>query len=150
MLDKNQISMVKRSWASLDDLDLVASLFYKNLFQLDPALKGLFPEDLKDQKKKLMDMISLAVGSLDRIEDLVPAIKNMGKRHIDYGVDQEDYVTVGQALLITLEMGLDRAFTPDLREAWTLTYTILSKTMMTAYEDFTPIQESSSMEMNPT
>ena len=42
------------------------------------------------------------------------------------------YATVGAALLWTLEQGLGQAFTSDVRDAWTKTYTLLSSAMKLA------------------
>ncbi len=39
---------------------------------------------------------------------------------------------VGQALLWTLEKALGRAFTPELRHAWTTVYTLVATTMQEA------------------
>jgi hemoglobin-like flavoprotein len=62
----------------------------------------------------------------------VPAIQALGRRHKGYGVTETNYATVGQALLWTLEQGLGEAFTPDVREAWTVTFVLVSGTMKTA------------------
>ena len=49
-----------------------------------------------------------------------------------YGVADRHYDTVGEALLWTLEMGLGRAFTPEVKEAWTAVYGLLATTMREA------------------
>ena len=73
-----------------------------------------------------------APGGLDNLEAIVPAVQELGVRHVNYGVKEEDYATVGSALLSTLEAGLGDAFTPEVKEAWTITYTTLSTTMIDA------------------
>jgi hemoglobin-like flavoprotein len=62
----------------------------------------------------------------------VPAIEALGRWHKVYGVAEANYATVGQALPWTLEQGLCEAFTPDVREAWTATFVLVSDTMKTA------------------
>jgi hemoglobin-like flavoprotein len=47
-------------------------------------------------------------------------------------VQDSHYDTVGAALLWTLEQGLGAAFTAEVREAWTETYTILATVMRQA------------------
>ena len=79
-----------------------------------------------------MKMISTAVNGLDRLEEIVPAVEALGTRHVDYGVKDADYDTVGTSLLWTLEQGLGEDFTPDVREAWTVVYTLLATTMKSA------------------
>ena len=58
--------------------------------------------------------------------------KNMGKRHVAYGVQDKDYDSVGAALLWTLGKGLGEDFTPETEAAWAKTYGILSTTMKDA------------------
>ena len=125
-----QAVLVKQSWAKVMPIaDKAAELFYGKLFETDPELKPLFKGDMKEQGAKLMKMINTAVNSLDRLEDIVPAVQNLGKRHVEYGVKDADYDTVGGALLWTLEQGLGEAFTPDVKEAWATVYGVLASTM---------------------
>lgn len=60
-------------------------------------MKKLFKTDLSEQGKKLMTMIDTVVKSLENLEAVIPAIQASGKRHVDYGVKDEDYDTVGEA-----------------------------------------------------
>ncbi len=125
-----QAALVKSSWEQVLPIqDTAAELFYGKLFALDPELKSLFKGDMKEQGRKLMMMINTAVRGLDNLSAIVPAVQNLGKRHVGYGVKTEDYATVGIALLWTLEQGLGPAFTPDVKSAWTEVYTVLATTM---------------------
>jgi hemoglobin-like flavoprotein len=92
----------------------------------------LFKGDMAEQGRKLMAMIGTAVANLRRIDTIVPAVQQLGKRHAGYGVNDADYETVGAALLWTLETGLGDAFTPPVREAWTVCYVTLANVMKTA------------------
>lgn len=112
--------------------DQAAALFYARLFELDPSLRPMFRGDMTEQGRKLMHVLALAVSSLDRIETLLPAVRQLGVKHTGYGVREEHYATVGEALLWTLEKGLGPAFTPEVRAAWTTTYTLLAQTMIDA------------------
>ncbi len=109
--------------------DQAAALFYGRLFEMDPSLRPLFKTDLVEQGKKLMQMIGFAVKGLDTLDQLVPAVQSLGKRHAGYGVTDAHYETVGGALLWTLEKGLGPAFTPDVKAAWATVYTLLATTM---------------------
>lgn len=106
-----------------------ASLFYNRLFVTDPGLRELFKGDLAEQKRKLMTMIGIAVNGLTRLDSLVPAVRDLGRRHAEYGVQAKDYGTVGAALLWTLEQGLGTGFTPEVKDAWVTAYTVLATTM---------------------
>jgi hemoglobin-like flavoprotein len=112
--------------------DTAAALFYGRLFELDPSLRPMFTTDLKEQGKKLMNMLTLAVRGLDKLDQLVPAVQALGRRHAGYGVRPEHYNTVAAALIWTLEKGLGEAFTPEVKEAWVTVYTLLAKTMQDA------------------
>ncbi len=54
----------------------------------------------------------------------------MGARHVDYGVQNEDYDKVADAFLWTLQQGLGEAFTPEVKEAWVITYTTVASVMI--------------------
>ncbi len=130
-MHESEIALVQSSWEQVVPIaDTAAKLFYNRLFDIDPSLKALFAQtDMAEQRKKLMQIITVAVRGLQRIDELLPAIEAMGRRHSGYGVREEHYTTVATALLWTLEQGLGPAFTPDVRSAWVETYTILSAVM---------------------
>ena len=128
-----QIALVQNSWKQvLPIAEDAAAIFYAKLFELDPALKPMFRGDMKEQGKKLMQMITVAVKSLGSLEDILPAVQALGRRHVGYGVEDRHYDTVGTALLATLEAGLGKAFTPEMRDAWAQTYGTLAGVMKDA------------------
>lgn len=128
-----QISLIQTSWASVVPIkEQAAALFYGRLFELDPALKPLFKGDIVEQGKKLMQMLNTVVNGLTQLDQIVPVAKALGKRHVEYGVKPEYYDTVASALLWTLEKGLGSAFTPPVKEAWTLAYATLASVMKDA------------------
>ncbi|MGJ8697672.1 MAG: globin family protein [Verrucomicrobiaceae bacterium] len=135
-LTLEQKILVQESWEKVAPIaPTAASLFYEKLFELDPNLKPMFANsDMNDQGKKLMLMIGAAVKGLDSLGELVPAVQGLGKRHVKYGVQASHYDTVGAALLDTLAKGLGDDFTPDAKEAWTITYTTLAGLMIEASE----------------
>ena len=128
-----QITLVKSSWAKVVPIaPAAARLFYGKLFDLDPALRPLFKGDMEEQGKKLMRMVGTAVNGLDRLDQIVPAVRDLGVRHAGYGVTDAHYDTVGAALLWTLAQGLGDAFTRETEAAWTTVYGLLADTMKTA------------------
>lgn len=128
-----QITLIKTSWDKVLPIsETAAELFYAKLFELDSALKPLFKGNMKEQGAKLMKMINTVVNSLDKFETIVPAVQNLGERHVGYGVTDEHYDTVAEALLWTLGQGLGDAFTDEFKEAWTSAYVILATTMKEA------------------
>ncbi|MFO1244766.1 MAG: globin family protein [Ramlibacter sp.] len=125
-----QINLVQETFADVKPIAATAAeLFYNRLFTLDPALRPLFKGEMGQQGQMLMSMIGSAVGGLRNLEKLAPVVRQLGARHVRYGVRTEHYATVGSALLWTLEQGLGPKFTPDVRDAWTAAYTLLSDVM---------------------
>jgi hemoglobin-like flavoprotein len=118
-LTPSQQLLVRNSFAQVEPIaDTAARMFYDELFERDPRLRHLFKNDMAEQRKKLMQMLAVAVEHLNDWETISNAIRALGKRHRGYGVLPADYGTVGGALIATLERGLGPEFTPEVREAW--------------------------------
>ena len=128
-----QVFLVQRSWRLAQPVaNTVAEIFYARLFALDPAVQALFKNDMREQRRKLMAVIGGVVSELSRLERVVPAVQQLGRRHAGYGVRDAHYATVGAALLWALEQALNEAFTPDVKSAWACAYGLLAKTMQDA------------------
>jgi hemoglobin-like flavoprotein len=123
--------LVRSTWALVRPIqEEAARLFYGRLFETDPSTRPLFAHsDMVRQGRMLMQTINIAVTSLDRLEEIRPAIEDLGRRHAGYGVTAEHYASVGAALLWTLGQGLGEEFTPEVEEAWAETYWTLATIM---------------------
>ena len=127
----SQIQLVQSTLAFLvSEKEQVAHLFYSRLFQLDPALRDLFSDDIAKQGQKVVTMLGTLISGLNRPEQIVPILSALGQRHAGYGVKDSDYATVGSALLWTLERCLGPDFTADMRDAWIALYFVVSRTMI--------------------
>src|SRR5262245_59997381 len=106
MLTLTQKNLVQESFADIAPIaDDAAALFYRRLFEIDPSLRHMFRGEMAEQRKKLMQMLTAAVKGLDRLDQLIPVVQELGRRHAVYGVADAHYETVGEALLWTLEKG---------------------------------------------
>ena len=96
-----QIALVKETWSKVIPIsETVARLFYDRLFETSPQLAPMFDGvDLVSQRQKLVKAINMVVISLERIGSLIPTIREMGRRHVGYGVEESHYAQVGAALL---------------------------------------------------
>ncbi len=112
--------------------DTAAELFYGRLFSMNPEYRALFNGDMTEQGRKLMQHLNMVVRGLQKLEQIVPAVQTLGRKHVHYGVQPQDYDAVGEALIWTLEQGLGPSFTPEVRDAWMAAYTILASTMIEA------------------
>ena len=132
-MDQRQVDLVRASFASLPkDAEAVGMLFYALLFKIDPDLRPLFRGDMRRQSELLITMISTAVENLDRLDLVLSAVRDLGRRHAGYGVKESDYDTVETALLLTLAQALGGEFTPEVRRAWIACYRTLAEVMKTA------------------
>jgi hemoglobin-like flavoprotein len=133
-MTNEQKVLVQQSWEQVVPISQAAAkLFYNRLFVIDPSLRHLFRSpDMAEQGKKLMQMLTVTVRGLDRLDQLIPAVQALGRRHVGYGVTDEHYDTVAEALLWTLEQGLGEAFTPAVRDAWAAAYDVLATVMKAA------------------
>ncbi len=126
----HQIDLVQQTFAEIKPIaPAAAELFYARLFMLDPALKPMFTGDMAKQGQMLMSVIGTAVMGLRNLEGLAPIVRKLGARHVAYGVKTEHYATVGAALLWTLQVGLKEKFTPEVKDAWSAAYGLLSDVM---------------------
>lgn len=134
-----QIQLVQSSFAKVAPiLEQAAALFYTRLFELAPQVQPLFRGDMAGQGRKLMTMLGTVVNGLTQLEVIVPAAQKLAQRHVAYGARPEHYPVVGTALLDTLSQGLGKDFTPEVREAWTTAYGMLSGVMVEAHKAAEP------------
>ena len=82
----DQVRLVQDSFAKVRPIaGTAADLFYGRLFEIAPEVRPLFPDDMAEQKKKLMAMLGLAVANLGHPETVAPAIQELGRKHVAYG-----------------------------------------------------------------
>ncbi len=128
-----QVKLIKLTFVEvMNAKQQVGRMFYDRLFAIAPDTRAMFKTDIDAQAAKLMDTLALAVGMLRDVPNLVSTLQALGERHAGYGVKDEHYAKVGEALLWTLEQGLGQAFTPQVREAWAALYGTAAKVMMDA------------------
>jgi hemoglobin-like flavoprotein len=130
VLSEREIDLLRMTWArAAVDPDTVAALFYGRLFEAAPEVKPLFTSDMRQQGRKLMQMLGIAVHNAHRLQSTVPALRELGERHETYGAQAAHYPVVGEVLLGTLATALGSDFTAEARAAWTKTYGILASVM---------------------
>src|SRR5215475_4677789 len=130
-MSPEQKALVKETWRKVAPMaDKAARLFYDRLFEIDATTRPLFKTThLAEQRRKLIQALTVIVQSLDHLEALVPTLADLGRRHAQYGVTNGHYDTVGAALLWTLEQGLGSGWTPEVSAAWSSGYALLADVM---------------------
>lgn len=118
-----QIKIVRLTFAQAMNRKVhLGRAFYERLFAIAPDTRALFHGDMDSQARKLMDTLALAIGSLRETPALGGILEAMARRHVGYGVRDEHYDKVGEALLWTLEKEFGDAFTLEVRKAWATLY----------------------------
>ena len=128
-----QQEIVRATFAKLAVMPEVAgALFYERLFSLNPGLQPMFKHDMRIQGVKLMTMLAMIVYNLHQPGHILPAVRDLGQRHVGYGVKDGDYDALRGALLWTLEQILGEDFTPAVGDAWAVCYRELADEMKAA------------------
>ena len=124
------IERVQKSFVrALADRERAASLFYRRLFEIAPQFQPMFPDDMTEQKAKLMQTLAAAIVNLHRIDEVRHIIEDLGRKHLDYGVKDEDYDAVGAALLYALGETIGEEFTQSVEAAWVDAYAVVAGIM---------------------
>jgi hemoglobin-like flavoprotein len=122
-MDQNQQALVRASFAKVAPIaDQAGAMLYENMFAIEPDLRRLFKIDIATQGVKIMAVLKIAIANLDRLDAVLPTVRELGRKHVGYGVTEKDYDTGGIALLKTLEAALGDDFTPAVRGAWAACY----------------------------
>lgn len=133
-LTAQQIELIQVSYEQLlPHADAVMRNFYQRAFQLDPSLRASFKANLEAQGRKFFAMLRVTVKALDRIEQVQPALTDMGRRHFLYGCVRSQYATLRKALLWALQQEMQTSFTPELETAWGAAYDLIAEALLGAY-----------------
>src|SRR5262245_49689292 len=112
-MNLDQKRLVRETWKQVMPIaDTVADLFYRRLFQIDPATRELFrATDMFAQRKKLLQTLGYAVSGLDNLDVLLSTVEDLGRRHARYGVADKYYDYAGGRLWWRLEQRLGPRWT---------------------------------------
>lgn len=97
----------------------LVDIFYARLFAAAPAVKPLFAgTDLQRQKSMLLGTLVLLRKSLRTLDRIVPALRDLGARHVAYGARPEHYPVVGEVLIASMAEVAGAAWRPEYERAW--------------------------------
>lgn len=130
-MDAEKLKLIRLSLLKImADKVAVGRVFYDRLFAIAPDTRALFKDDIDGQSRKLIDTLSMAIGSVENPAALTAMLQTLAARHQRYGVKEEHYAKVGEALVYTLETAFGKDLTPQLRAAWVELYGAVSSIMM--------------------
>ncbi|MGH3588193.1 MAG: globin domain-containing protein, partial [Pseudonocardia sp.] len=129
------VRLIKDSWAAAEPhSEEMGRLFYATLFRIAPEARDLFPVNMEVQRSRLMRALVHVVQMVDRPDDLVPFLEQLGRDHRKFGVLARHYDAVGEALIGAVEAHAGDAWTPEVQEAWDGAYSQIARAMRAASE----------------
>ncbi len=127
------VRLIKDTWAQVEAyLPEMSRTFYGVLFTLAPDARERFPVSIEVRRGKLMRAIAHVVQMVDRPDDLVPFLTQMGRDHRKFAVESRHYEAVGTAMLAALRDQLGSRWTPDVERAWAEGFTMVARSMQDA------------------
>ena len=134
-LPPQQAALVRHTFTHIaPNHDIVARLFYDKLFEIAPDLRPMFTHSMDMQRAKVMQMLAALVSSIDDPSHFNRMARELGKRHVGYGVMKDQYALVGKALMWALEEACPDVMTPAALEAWNALYRLMSGEAISIYE----------------
>ncbi len=96
------------------------STFYGLLFERYPAARPLFGRNSqREQEKMLGEALTMLISQLDDMTFVEQTMLAVGRKHVDYGVEDHMYPWVAECLLETLKRGSGDAWTDEIATGWT-------------------------------
>jgi hemoglobin-like flavoprotein len=127
---------LKDNFAQVADHGLeVADYFYADLFEQNPGYRSLFPASMEQQHKVLLSALAQIVEWVDKPDELVPYLQELGRSHRNFGVSAEHYPAVGASLIATLRYFSGPSWDPELEKDWTAAYGVVAEVMVKAGEE---------------
>jgi nitric oxide dioxygenase len=118
-LSSKQRQLIRDSFESVREYEVsVLMLFYGRMFEIAPETRRLFQIDMQTQSHKLMDALSVVILGLDRFEELVPYLTELGRKHVDNGAQPYQYERLRTALLWAFGQALGLEFDRGTKLAW--------------------------------
>ena len=111
-LTDKQIALIRESYASLAPTLGEASLnFYDNLFERAPHLRALFRDDLTGQGMRFMSAVRVIADNLEDADRLDEQVAKLAEGHAQFGIAEESYRAMEDALIRTFSGRLGDKFT---------------------------------------
>ena len=125
------VRLIRDTWAIVEpNAGRVAEFFYATLFGIAPATRELFPINMQVQRSRLLRALVHVVQMVDRPDDLIPFLRQLGRDHRKFGVVASHYEAVGMALLAAIKEYARGAWTDEVERAWAEAYTIMARAML--------------------
>ncbi|MGH3794745.1 MAG: FAD-binding oxidoreductase [Pseudonocardiaceae bacterium] len=129
------VRLIRESYAVVEPCsEEAARFFYGMLFAIAPATRELFAANMEIQRSRLLRALVHVVQMVDRPDDLVPFLRQLGRDHRKFGVVGQHYDAVGNALISAVKRYAGSAWTPQVEKAWVDAFGLVARTMLEAAE----------------
>lgn len=143
-LTPDDLHRLEKSWAALSgDAERITESFYERLFDRFPDVVPLFDGlDMASQGRHLAAAIAMVVAAVRKPDALVPKLRELGRRHVEYGALPEHYPAVAATLLEVMGEHAGKLWTPPVRRAWTRALELVSAVMLDAPASEAPVDDA--------
>lgn len=146
MLDSQTIQIIKSTVPVLEVHGKdITTAFYQKLFHHHPELLNIFNHANQRQGKQptaLAGAVYAAAANIDRLENILPVVKQIGEKHRALNVLPEHYPIVGETLLAAIKDVLGDAATPEIIDAWGKAYQVIADVFISVEADMYQAAES--------
>lgn len=107
----------------------ITKTFYKNLFEANPSLFNIFNQTNQTkgrQQTALANTVYAAAVHIEKLEAIIPVVKQIAQKHRSLGVLPQHYPIVGEFLLRAIKEVLGDAATDEIIEAWGQAYGVIA------------------------
>lgn len=130
MLSEKTIQIIKSTVPVLEVHGVaITKRFYQMLFEAHPELLNVFNHANQKQGRQqnaLANAVYAAALHIDKLETIVPVVKQIAHKHRSLGVKPEHYPIVGSTLLAAIKDVLGDAATEGIIRAWAEAYGVIA------------------------
>ncbi|SES15140.1 nitric oxide dioxygenase [Gracilibacillus ureilyticus] len=116
----------------------ITSRFYQLLFTNHPELKNIFNQTNQRKGKQpqaLANAVYAAAANIDKLETILPVVKQIAHKHRSLNIRPEHYPIVGENLLKAMKDVLGDAATDEIITAWAEAYGVIADVFIQVEKD---------------
>lgn len=130
MLNEQTIQTIKSTVPVLEvHGTAITTRFYERLFTSHPELLNIFNHANQRQGRQqaaLANAVYAAALHIDKLESILPAVRQIAHKHRSLGIQAEHYPIVGENLLAAIKDVLGDAATDEIIGAWAEAYGVIA------------------------
>lgn len=131
MLQEKTIAVIKSTLPVLEVRgETITRRFYERLFEAHPELLNVFNISNQNQGRQqaaLANAVYAAAVHIEKLDSIIPTVKQIGAKHRSLGVLPEHYPIVGEHLLGAMRDVLQESATDEILAAWAEAYGLIAQ-----------------------